>query len=115
MKANIKKIVLGMTFVTGFTMMSMFSTATMAGGAGAFLGGMVTSRVLQNMHQRTEAEEYAAYSRPQTTTVVQAAPAQSSYHKSAESQLKELENLANNGYITPAEYKTRRKAIIDGI
>ena len=90
--------------------MSLFSSAAIAGNSGAFIGGMVTSRVLHNMHDRTQAEEYAAYSRPQATTAVQSAPAQSS----AGSQLKELDNLANKGYITPAEYKTRRKAIIDG-
>ena len=110
MKVNIRKRVIGMVSVIGASMMLMFSAATMAGNAGAFVGGMVTSRVLQNMHQRTEAEEYAAYSRPQTTTVVQSAPAQSS----SETQLNNLDGLANKGYITPAEYKSRRQAIIDG-
>ena len=111
MKVNIKKSVTTTVSVAGITMMSLFSNAAMAGNAGAFVGGMVTSRVLQNMHQRTEAEEYAAYSRPQATTVYQAAPAAQS---STESRLKELDNLADKGYITPAEYKSRRKAIIDG-
>lgn len=111
MKANIKKSVIGMASVIGITLMSLFSTATMASNAGAFIGGMVTSRVLQNMHQRTQAEEYAAYSKPQTTTAVISAPA----HSSAESKLKELNSLADKGYITPEEYKSRRKAIIDGI
>ena len=111
MKVNIKKSVIAIVSVLGITMMSLFSNAAMAGNAGAFVGGMVTSRVMQNMHERTEAEEYAAYSRPQATTVVQSAPAQ----PSTESQLKELDNLADKGYITPAEYKSRRKAIIGGI
>ncbi|NOQ13161.1 MAG: hypothetical protein GQ583_01595 [Methyloprofundus sp.] len=111
MKANIKKSVIGMASVTGITMMSLFSTAAMASNAGAFIGGLVTSRVLQNMHQRTQAEEYAAYSKPQTTTAVKSAPG----HSPAESKLKELDDLANKGYITPAEYKSRRRAIIDGI
>ena len=114
MKTNFKKSVVGMAAVTGIAMLSMFSTTTMAGGGGAFLGGMITSRVLHNMHDRTQAEEYAAYSRPQQTTVVQAAPAQSS-SQSTESKLKELDSLADKGYITPAEYKSRRKAVIDGI
>ena len=114
MKTNLKKSVIAMTAITGFTMLSMFSTATMAGGGGAFLGGMIASRVLTNMHDRTQAEEYAAYSKPQQTTVVQAAPAQSS-SQSTESKLKELDSLASKGYITPAEYKSRRKAIVDAI
>ena len=114
MKTNLKKSVIAMTAITGFTMLSVFSTATMAGGGGAFLGGMIASRVLTNMHDRTQAEEYAAYSKPQQTTVVQAAPAQSS-SQSTESKLKELDSLASKGYITPAEYKSRRKAVVDAI
>ena len=114
MKTNLKKSVIGMASVLGIAMLSMFSTATMAGGGGAFLGGMIASRVLTNMHDRTQAEEYAAYSKPQQTTVVQAAPAQSS-SQSTESKLKELDSLADKGYITPAEYKSRRKAIVDAI
>ena len=114
MKTN-KKSVIGMVSVIGFTMLSTLSTATMANSTGAFIGGMVTSRVLRNMHDRTQAEEYSAYSKPQQTTVVQqAAPAQSS-SQSTESKLSELDSLASKGFITKAEYKSRRKAIVDGI
>ena len=42
--------------------------------SGAFIGGMLTSRVMTNMHQRTEAEQQQAYNTQQP--VQQAAPAQ---------------------------------------
>jgi hypothetical protein len=78
--------------------------------AGAFIGGVVTVKVLQNMERRTQAEEAQA-SRP-APQPVQHAPAKPA-KPSKESQLQELDRLASGGYITPDEYKARRKAIID--
>ncbi len=46
--------------------MSLQTTSVLASDAGAFLGGMLTSRVLHNMSDRTRAEEYSAYSQPRT-------------------------------------------------
>jgi len=79
--------------------------------AGAFIGGMVTSRVLTNMHRRTQAEEYQAYS---SQPVQQAAPA-SSGGGSAEARIKQLDKLAAGGYITPAEYKAKKQAILNSL
>lgn len=78
--------------------------------AGAFIGGVVTVKVLNNMERRTQAQEAQA-SRPAPQPVQHAAakPAK----PSKESQLQELDRLASGGYITPDEYKARRKAIID--
>jgi hypothetical protein len=91
------------------------SNVVIAGDAGAFLGGMVTSRVLHNMHDRTQAEQqqadYAQQS-AQQQPAPQAAPApaaQTQQQKSAQ-----LDKLAAGGYVTPDEYKARKKAIIDG-
>jgi len=75
--------------------------------AGAFIGGVVTAKVLTNMERRTQAEEQQA-SRPAPQPVHQAPP-----KPSKESQLQELDKLASGGYITPDEYKARRKAILD--
>jgi hypothetical protein len=82
-----------------------------ASKAGAFIGGMVTSRVLNNMNRRTQAEEYQAYS---SQPVQQAAPAPSG-GGSAEDRIKQLDKLAAGGYITPAEYKSKKQAILDGL
>jgi hypothetical protein len=45
---------------------------------------------------------------------VQAQPAQAA-KPSIEQRLKELDKLAKGGYITPEEYKARKKAIIDSL
>ena len=84
------------------------------GGGGAFLGGMVAANVLTNMNERTQAEEYSAYSQPRTVVVHDSAPARSS-GGSAESRIKQLDKLAAGGYITPAEYKKKKQAIIDNM
>jgi len=88
-----------------------FSAPARADGAGWFLGGMVTSRVLSNAERRTQAEEAQAYRpAPQPVQQVQAQPAK----PSKERQLQELDRLAAGGYITPQEYKERRKAVLEG-
>ena len=89
-----------------------------AGDAGAFLGGMITSRVLGNMRDRTDAQEQMAYNsqpRTQTVYVQDSGSSGGSSTKSTEQRLNDLEALANKGYISKSEYQTRRKAIIDGV
>ena len=87
-----------------------FATPAFAGSGGAFIGGMMASRVLGNMQRRTQAEEYQAYSQP----VQQAAPS-SSGGGSAEARIKQLDKLAAGGYITPAEYKSKKQAILNNL
>jgi hypothetical protein len=87
-----------------------------ASDTGAFVGGMLTSRVLGNMRQRTEAEQQQAYYAQQSAQqqqVQQAAPVSST--KSTEQKLDELNKLAAGGYITPEEYKAKKQAIIDAM
>lgn len=88
-----------------------FSSPALAdSGAGWFIGGVVTAKVVNNMERRTQAQEAQA-SRPAPQPVHQA-PAPPA-KPSKESQLQELDRLAAGGYITPQEYKDRRKAILD--
>jgi hypothetical protein len=102
------------------TLLSAALTAAVpaqAGDAGAFVGGMLTSRVMHNMHDRTEAEQQQAYyaqQNAQQQQVQRAAPAASST-QSTEQKLDELNKLAAGGYITPEEYKTKKQAIIDAM
>lgn len=94
------------------------SGPALADGAGAFVGGMLTSRVLSNMHQRTQAEQEQAYyaqQQSQQQQVQQAAPAASSATKTTEQKLDELNKLAAGGYITPEEYKAKKAAIVNAI
>ena len=90
-----------------------------AGNAGAFVGGMigghVLTKVVDNQERQTRAMEHQAYSQPQRQTSgssqTQTAPAQ----RTVEQRLQKLDDLAQKGYITPEEYKTRRKAILDSM
>jgi hypothetical protein len=92
--------------------LSAHTLPVLADGAGAFLGGMIASRVLQNIGERTRAEDYAAYSKPQTVVVQQ--PSHTSA-ASAEERIKQLDKLAAGGYITPEEYKQKKKQILAGM
>jgi hypothetical protein len=94
------------------------SMPAQAGNAGAFIGGMVTSKVLSNMSRRTEAEEQQAYnsSRPVAAAPAPApAPAAAPAAQSPEQRISQLDKLAAGGYITPEEYKAKKKSIIDGM
>jgi membrane protease subunit (stomatin/prohibitin family) len=83
-----------------------------ADNAGAFIGGVFATKVMTNMHDRTEAEQQqAAAAQQQAARPVQSAPAQ----KSPQARIAELDKLAAGGYITPEEYKTKKQAIIDSM
>jgi len=89
---------------------SLSTTTVRAGDAGAFIGGVFATKLLQNSRRRADAEESQAYSaqRP-VQTPARSAP------KSAEDRIAELDKLAAGGYITPAEYKTKKKAILNSM
>lgn len=108
MKKQMTKAVIIMATLAGLILPG---SMVMASDAGAFIGGMVTSRVLHNMSDRTQAEQQQAQA-AQQQPVQQAAPAAAP--KTMEQKLSELDKLAAGGYITPEEYKARKKAIIDG-
>ena len=89
-----------------------------AGSTGAFVGGMLTSRVLRNMSDRTKAEQQQAYYAQQEAQAAQQqaqAPAPPPAGKTTQQKLDELDALAAGGYITPEEYKTRREAILNAM
>lgn len=101
--------------VSAFCFALLGASAVHADKTGAFLGGMVTAKVLSNMSERTEAEKQQAYyaqqqAQQQAQPVPQAAPAQT-----AEQKLAELDKLAANGYITPDEYKAKKQQILDSM
>ncbi len=86
--------------------------------AGAFIGGIAVSRIGQNMRARTRAEQEQAYyaqqqaqAAQQAQAVPQAAPAPA--QKTTQQRLEELDALAAGGYITPEEYKAKKKQILD--
>jgi hypothetical protein len=83
-----------------------------ASNAGAFIGGVFATKLIGNMRDQTEAQEQqAAYAQQAAARPVQTAPAQ----KSPQARIAELDKLAAGGYITPAEYKQKKQAIVDSI
>ncbi len=87
----------------------VISTAAHASDAGAFIGGVLAAKVVGNMERRTDAEEAQAQA-----ATSQPAPAPAA-KPSPESQMQQLDKLAAGGYITPEEYKAKKKAIVDGM
>jgi len=88
------------------------STPVQANNAGAFIGGMLTAKVVNNMSRRTAAEEQQAANSSQQAAP---APAPAPAAQSPEQRIAQLDKLAAGGYITPDEYKAKKKAIIDGM
>lgn len=83
-----------------------------ADGAGAFLGGIAVARIGQNVRDQRDYEEDQAYYAQQQA---EAAQSQANSEKSTEQQLADLQDLAQKGYITPEEYKAKKKAILDSM
>jgi hypothetical protein len=90
--------------------LGMFGLPAHAGEAGAFIGGIFATKIMDNMQRRTRAEEVQAYEAARAP-----APSSGSSSQSAESRLRELDKLAAGGYITPQEYKAKKQAIIDSM
>ena len=106
------------------TIVPGFKTEARADNKGAaFLGGMVAGHLVTGAVHRSRVRTAAAVqtaNQPRSqTTYVQQAPAQSqpaSAHKmSAKQRLDQLDKLAAGGYITPEEYKAKKKAILDSL
>jgi hypothetical protein len=106
----------------GFTMMPGYVPKVYSHDGAAFLGGMLAGHVVGGMVRRsrirTAAEVHQAYGQPRS--VQQAAPAPApapapAAKPTVQQRLQELDKLAAGGYITPQEYKAKKKAIIDGI
>lgn len=117
--------------LAAFIMMAVipgFKTEARAGRGAAFLGGMLAGHLISGAVQRDKVRTAAAVesaSQPKTEIVyvqqqptqqapVQAQPAQAA-KPSIEQRLKDLDKLAKDGYITPEEYKAKKKAIIDSL
>jgi hypothetical protein len=120
---NLNKVVVVMVIFTFFfTMMPGFKTEAWADKGAAFIGGMLAGHIIggavRRSRIRTAAEVHQAYGQPRS--VQQAAPAPApapapAAKPTVQQRLQELDKLAAGGYITPQEYKAKKKAIIDGI
>jgi hypothetical protein len=120
---NLNKFVAVMIAITiGFTVMPGFVPKVHSHDGAAFLGGMVAGHVIGGMVRRsrirTAAEVHQAYDQPRT--VQQAAPAPApapapAAKPTAKQRIQQLDKLAAGGYITPQEYKAKKKAILDSL
>lgn len=108
------------------TILPGLKTQARAGSGAAFLGGMVAGHLVGGAVRRSRIRTAAAVeaaSQPKTQTVyVQQpastpapAPATATTEPTVEQRLKELDKLAKDGYITPEEYKAKKKAILDSL
>jgi len=65
---------------------------------------------------RTAAAVHEAYGQPRTVQQAAPAPAPAPAAKpTVQQRLDELDKLAAGGYITPEEYKAKKKAILDSM
>jgi len=88
------------------------STPAVADDAGAFLGGVLATKVVGNMQARTEAQQQQADA-ANRMAAQQSVPAHTS--KTPQQRIDELDKLAAGGYITPEEYKAKKKKILDSM
>jgi hypothetical protein len=107
-------VMVAFVIVISLTIMPGFVPKAHSNKGAAFLGGMVAGHIIGGAVQRdkakTQAAEYQAYSQPHA--VSQAAPAAK---PTAEQRIQQLDKLAAGGYITPAEYKAKKKSILDSM
>ena len=85
------------------------STPSRASDAGAFIGGVFATKLLQNSRRTADAEEAQAYAAQRPVAQTRSAS------KSPEQRISELDKLAAGGYITPAEYKAKKKSILNSM
>ena len=117
---NLKRILAVLIAITiGFTIMPGFVPKVHSHDGAAFLGGMVAGHVVGGMVRRSRIRTAAAVEMAnQPRTVQQAAPAPApapAAKTTAQQRIQELDKLAAGGYITPQEYKAKKKAILDSL
>lgn len=116
MSINSKISITAALCLTGAAALNV-SPPAQAGDAGAFVGGVFASNIVHNMRRRTQAEETQAYyaAHPQTVTTTSQVSTAPAKKETAEDRIKQLDKLAAGGYITPEEYKAKKKAILDSL
>jgi hypothetical protein len=116
---NNRKISITMMACIFSIITSTASVPAQAGNWGAFVGGVAAARIVSNARQQNEYAQDQAYYAQQTAQAAQQqaaiAQSQASSQPSAESRLDQLNKLAAGGYISPAEYKAKKKEILDSM
>ena len=111
-RLNVKNMMLAALGVIAFSV----TVPAQADGAGAFLGGVAVAKIGRSVRDRNDYEEdQAYYAQQQAQAAQQQANAAQQQPQTAEQKIAELDKLAAGGYITPEEYKSRKKAILDSM
>jgi hypothetical protein len=96
-----------------------FSLPAQASDAGWFLGGVLATKLAGAIKQSVQAQEQQAQAMQQANQMRALPPPPPPpplpQYKTPQQKLNELDALAAGGYITPQEYKARRKAILDSL
>jgi len=116
---NVTRVMIVLVAMTlCFSMAPGFKTEARAFDGAAFLGGMITSRVVGGAIRRDRIRTAAAVetaNQSRTTQQAAPAPAPAAKPQTAKQKLDELDKLAAGGYITPEEYKAKKKTIVDSM
>jgi hypothetical protein len=109
----------------GVSMASYTPPAASGDSAAYALGGLLAGHLLTDMRARRQQEALEQQQQTQALNRIAygggASRQQVTHHAPAgqsmtpEQKLDQLDKLAAGGYITPAEYKARRKAILDSM
>ncbi len=96
-------------------LITSYSPTAAANHGGAFIGGMlvghlVTGAVSRDKQRTADANAMAAQ---QNAAYQQQAAAPAA--QTPEQRIQQLDKLAAGGYITPAEYKAKKQAIVDSM
>lgn len=121
--ANFNRVVVLLVALTiCVTIVPGFKTEARANDAAAFFGGMLANHIIGGAIRRDKIRTAAtveAASQPRSQTVYVQQPAVTTSAQSTqmtpEQKLQQLDKLAAGGYITPEEYKARKKAILDAM
>ncbi|MEM9256528.1 MAG: hypothetical protein AAGA91_13860 [Pseudomonadota bacterium] len=103
---------------TALVLALMIQTPAMAHGIDSKsvawgLGGLMAGSMYSDSKNKKEAREGSYYTEAVPVTVTRAAPASQSM--TPEQKMQQLNKLAAGGYITPAEYKAEKQAILNSI
>jgi hypothetical protein len=108
-------LILLMLSAMALPVMPGLNSSARASDAGAFVGGMVAGHLIHGFVERDQVRTEAEVEQAQNSRDQQAAPAPAPQQQTAEQRMQQLDKMAAGGYITPEEYKAKKKAIMDSM
>ena len=103
-----------MLFILGVIAITV-SVPVQAGHAGAFIGGIAVAKVGQNMRDRNDYEEDQAYYAQQQANAAQQQANAAQRASTPQEKIRQLDDLLAGGYITQAEYNSKKEDILNNL